>query len=86
MKLFAQAVVFALTWALAACDDSAQLEELWRKSISECQGPAPEKDNDPDAIIACMAAAGFEPLGEDEAPDICFGPHVYDTPGCWRRR
>jgi len=33
-----------------------------------------------------MGAAGFEPLSADEAADICFSQHVYDTPGCWKQR
>jgi hypothetical protein len=82
-----RAILIAVTLALLGCDYFSQFpEETWRQSISECTEKAIEKNNDPDYIIACMAAADFEPLNEDEAPDICFSQHVYDTPGCWIQR
>lgn len=82
-----QAALIAVMLALFGCDDAPQVpdEQAWRQSISECRERT-EKSQDSDYILACMDAAGFEPLNADEAPDICFSQHVYDTPGCWTQQ
>ena len=79
-----RAILVAVTVALFGCDNTPQVldEQTWRQSISECRGKT-EKSQDADYILACMEAAGFEPLNADDAPDICFSQHIYDTPGCW---
>lgn len=82
-----RAILIAVVFALFGCDETSRFpEEAWRQSIAECRDKVSEKKNDPDYILACMDAAGFEPLNEDQAPDICFSQHVYDTPGCWKQR
>jgi len=87
MKACARATLIAVMLALFGCDDSSRTpDEVWRQSIAECREKAIDKKLDADSIVACMDAAGFEPLNADEAADICFSQHVYDTPGCWRQR
>ena len=82
-----RALLVAVMLALYGCDDIPKTpdEQAWRQTISECMEKT-EKRQDADYIIACMDAAGFEPLNEDEAADICFSQHIYDTPGCWVQR
>jgi len=81
------ATLIAVTVALFGCDDTSQPpdEQAWMQAMSECREKS-EKSQDADYILACMGAAGFEPLGADDAPDICFSQHIYDTPGCWIQR
>jgi hypothetical protein len=87
LKPLRRVILSALMFALCGCDDSSQTtEETWGQAIAECRENAIEKKNDPEYILACMAAAGFEPLSVDDAADICFSHHIYDTPGCWRQR
>jgi hypothetical protein len=67
--------------ALCSCDDSSQTtQKAWSQAIAECRENVIEKKSDPEYILACMAAAGFEPLSVDDAADICFGLNR-ETPG-----
>jgi hypothetical protein len=79
-----RAAMIALTLALFGCDDTPKApdEKAWRQSMAECRAET-DKSQDADYILACMAAAGFEPLDTEYTPDICFTQHVFDTPGCW---
>ena len=82
-----RAILIGLMLALCSCDDFSQTaEKAWSQAIAECRENAIEKNSDPEYILACMAAAGFEPESADDAADICFSQHIYDTPGCWRQR
>ncbi len=76
-----------VTLALFACDDTPKApdEMAWRQSMSECREKT-EKSQDANYILACMEAAGYEPMDTDDAPDICFSQHIYVTPGCWIER
>jgi len=81
-----RSILIAVVFALFGCDETSRFpEEAWRQSISECREKT-AKNQDADYILACMEAAGFEPLNADDAPDICFSQHIYDTPGCWTQR
>jgi len=53
--------------------------------MAECRAET-EKSQDAGYILACMGAAGFEPLDIEDAPDICFSQQVFDTPGCWTQK
>ncbi len=75
MRACARAILIAVTLAFFGCDAPSQAPRRRKEK-------AIKKTSDPNYIIACMAAAGFEPLNEDEAPDICFSQHIYDTPSC----
>jgi hypothetical protein len=81
-------ILIAVVFALFGCDDVSQFpQKEWKRSITQCREEASENNtSDPDYILACMTTAGFEPLSEDEAADICFSERVYDTPGCWKQR
>lgn len=82
-----RAVPIALTLVLFGCDDTPHLpdEQAWRQSMAECRAET-EKSQDAGYILACMGAVGFEPIDTEDAPDICFSQHVFDTPGCWLQR
>ena len=80
-----RAILIGLMLAFCGCN-SQTTEEAWSQAIAECRENAIEKKSDPEYILACMAAAGFEPVSADDAADICFSQHIYDTLGCWRQR
>jgi hypothetical protein len=82
-----RAVAIALTLVLSGCDENPQIpyEQAWRQSMAECAAEI-DKSQDADDILACMGAAGFEPVDTENAPDICFSQHVFDTPGCWLQK
>ena len=82
-----RAALIAVTLALFGCEDAPKAidEQAWKRSMDACRAET-EKSQDADYILACMEAAGFEPLDADDAPDICFSQHIYNTPGCWVER
>jgi hypothetical protein len=82
-----RATLIAVTLALFGCDDTPKApdETAWRQAMSDCREKT-EKSQDADYILACMEAAGYEPMDTDDAGDICFSQHIYVTPGCWIER
>ena len=66
-----RALLVPVMLVLFGCDDAPKNpdEQAWRQYISECMEKT-EKRQDADYILACMDAAGFEPLNEDEAADL----------------